>query len=147
MFDSCFLWYFKRTVPHDPKKSRFRNELRLCFAFENARIDMPCNGVHDGVWCSPFALVLAIDLLPKDKGYTESSTSVGRTISISDGRARSQRGTDGERSAGRSTLSLTKLPDDRVAGHALSLQRRFDSENLSEHWRLPLPLHGSWSSG
>ena len=31
------------------------------FAFENARIDMPCNGVHDIVWCSPFALVLAID--------------------------------------------------------------------------------------
>ena len=31
------------------------------FAFENVRIDMPYNGVHDIVWCSPFAFVLAID--------------------------------------------------------------------------------------
>jgi hypothetical protein len=25
-------------------------------AFDNAQIDMPCERVHDQVWCSPFAL-------------------------------------------------------------------------------------------
>jgi hypothetical protein len=36
------------------------------------RIDMPSDGVHDRVWCSPFELVLATNLLPKDNGHTRS---------------------------------------------------------------------------
>jgi hypothetical protein len=35
----------------------------------------PSGEVHDEGWCSPFALVLATDILPKDKGHTESRTS------------------------------------------------------------------------
>jgi hypothetical protein len=35
------------------------------FLHSRMRIDMPCDGVHDGVWCSPFELVLATNLLPK----------------------------------------------------------------------------------
>ena len=35
------------------------------FAFDNVRIDMPYNGVHHEVWCLPFALVLATNLLRK----------------------------------------------------------------------------------
>jgi len=37
-----------------------------------------------------------------------------------------------------------RRPDGRSL---LSVQRRFDSGNLSDHWRLPPPLHGSWSTG
>jgi hypothetical protein len=32
----------------------------------------PAVGYKNGVWCSPFALVLATDVLPKDNGHTES---------------------------------------------------------------------------
>src|SRR6516225_7749981 len=46
----------------------------------NARIDIPCNGAHDRVWCSPFASVLAIDLLPKRQRPYRSLTSVGRGL-------------------------------------------------------------------
>jgi multiple sugar transport system substrate-binding protein len=68
-------------VSRDAGKSRFSNELRLviceCFAFDDAQIDIPGDGVHDGVWCSPFALVLvlATNLLSKDVDHTESRTS------------------------------------------------------------------------
>jgi hypothetical protein len=34
----------------------------------DALIDMCCDAAHDGFWRSPFALVLALDPLPKDNG-------------------------------------------------------------------------------
>jgi len=78
------------------------------------RIDIPRNGIHDKVWCSSFALVLATDFLPKDKRHTASRTSVRRTISISNWASEVSRGgagADGARSIGRSTLPLTKETD------------------------------------
>ena len=39
-------------------------------------IDMPWDGVHDGVWCSPFELVWATNLLPKNNGRTGSQMAV-----------------------------------------------------------------------
>jgi hypothetical protein len=46
-------------------------------AFDSG-IDIPRDGVHDGVWYSPFALVLATDLLPK-RQWPYQILSVGLT--------------------------------------------------------------------
>jgi hypothetical protein len=61
-------------------------DLRV-FAFDNARIDTPYDGVHDGMGARHFQLVLAIDLLPKRRRPYRVLTSVRRTISTSNKRA------------------------------------------------------------
>jgi len=52
--------------PSQWKSARTTNAIeRLHEEFNNAQIDIPYDGAHDGVWCSPFEWVLATNLLPK----------------------------------------------------------------------------------
>ena len=117
-------------------------DLRV-FAFDNARIDIPYDGVHDGACCSPFALVLATDPFQKDNGHTESLTSVRRTISTSNGRATSQGGANEIAAPGRSIVPLdeARRPDGESRTRcvvASSTTRTWPSDQ----WRLSLRLHG-----
>jgi hypothetical protein len=57
--------------PPLPRSVKSRDSATNCvwdlrgFAFDNARIDTPYDGVHDGMGARHLQLVLAIDLLPK----------------------------------------------------------------------------------
>jgi hypothetical protein len=68
-FDGCFLMMFQSHSAARSKKVDIQQRITfagLCIrAFDNAQIDIHAGEVHDGVWCSPFALVLALDFLPK----------------------------------------------------------------------------------
>src|SRR5262249_20214709 len=89
-----FWWNFNRTVLPGPEKSRVGNELRFrigeSLRSTTCELTYPTAGSTIELWCSPSALTLATDLLPKDNGHTESLTSVRRTISTSNARATSK---------------------------------------------------------
>ena len=67
--NGCFLMMFQSHSAARSKKVDIQQRITfadLCLrAFDNAQIDIHAGEVHDGVWCSPFALVLALDFLPK----------------------------------------------------------------------------------